>query len=85
MYNNKFKYDEKFTAEDKKVFFFLGGGGGLSPFHPFENSSLRYSFIFPFKIILSFNLPPPPSPLEVKQILCAVCKNILWNHTEVTW
>ena len=29
MYNNKFKYDEKFTAEDKKVvFFFLGGGGG---------------------------------------------------------
>ena len=83
MYNNKFKYDEKFTAEDKKVFFW---GGGLSPFHPFENSSLRYSFIFPFKIILSFNLPPlPPSPLEVKQILCAVCKNILWNHTEVTW
>ena len=83
MYNNKFKYDEQFTAEDKKVFFF--GGGGLSPFHPFENSSLRYSFIFPFKIILSFNLPPPPpSPLEVKQILCAVCKNILWNHTEVT-
>lgn len=82
MYNNKFKYDVKFTAEDKKVFF----GGGLSPFHPFENSSLRYSFIFPFKIILSFNLPPPPSPspLEVKQILCAVCKNILWNHTEVT-
>ena len=59
MYNNKFKYDVKFTAEDKKVFF----GGGLSAFHPFENSSLRYSFIFPFKIILSFNLPPPsPSP-----------------------
>ena len=82
MYNNKFKYDVKFTAEDKKVFF----GGGLSPFHPFENSSLRYSFIFPFKIILSFNLSPPPSPspLEVKQILCVVCKNILWNHTEVT-
>ena len=61
MYNNKFKYDEKFTAEDKKVFFL--GGGGLSPFHPFENSSLRYSFIFPFKIILSFNPPPPPIPL----------------------
>ena len=79
MYNNKFKYDVKFTAEDKKVFF----GGGLSPFHPFENSSLRYSFIFPFKIILSFN-PPPPSPLEVRRILCVVCKNILWNHTEVT-
>lgn len=59
MYNNKFKYDEKFTAEDKKVFFWGGGAGGLSPFHPFENSSLRYSFIFPFKIILSFNLPPP--------------------------
>ena len=33
MYNNKFKYDEKFTAEDKKVFFW-GGGGGLSPVHP---------------------------------------------------
>ena len=32
MYNNKFKYDEKFTAEDKKVvFFFLGGGGGPPP------------------------------------------------------
>ena len=57
MYNNKFKYDEKFTAEDKKVFF-------SGPFHPFENSSLRYSFIFPFKIILSINLPPlPPIPL----------------------
>ena len=28
MYNNKFKYDEKFTAEDKKVFFFGGGVGG---------------------------------------------------------
>ena len=25
MYNNKFKYDEKFTAEDKKVFFWGGG------------------------------------------------------------
>ena len=31
MYNNKFKYDEQFTAEDKKVFFF-GGGGALA--HP---------------------------------------------------
>ena len=42
MYNNKFKYDVKFTAEDKKVFF----GGGLLPFHPFENSSLRYSLCY---------------------------------------
>ena len=30
MYNNKFKYDEKFTAEDKKVFFLGGGGGGVA-------------------------------------------------------
>ena len=30
MYNNKFKYDEKFTAEDKKVFFFWGGGGAFA-------------------------------------------------------
>ena len=63
MYNNKFKYDVKFTAEDKKVFF----GGGLSPFHPFENSSLRYSFIFPFKIILSFNLPSPHPPWKLNK------------------
>ena len=69
MYNNKFKYDVKLTAEDKNAFF----GGGLSPFHPFENSSLRYSFIFPFKIILSFNLPPPPIPLGSEtNSLCGV-------------
>ena len=30
MYNNKFKYDEQFTAEDKKVFFFWGGGGAFA-------------------------------------------------------
>ena len=35
MYNNKFKYDEKFTAEDKKVFF-LGGGGGFHPSTPLK-------------------------------------------------
>ena len=34
MYNNKFKYDVKFTAEDKKVFFFLGGGGGALTLPP---------------------------------------------------
>ena len=50
---------ENLLLKTKKCFL----GGGLSPFHPFENSSLRYSFIFPFKIILSFNLPPPPIPL----------------------
>ena len=35
MYNNKFKYDEQFTAEDKKVFFF-GGGGGFRPSTPLK-------------------------------------------------
>ena len=35
MYNNKFKYDVKFTAEDKKVFF-LGGGGGFHPPPPLK-------------------------------------------------
>ena len=34
MYNNKFKYDEKFTAEDKKVFFW--GGGGFRPSTPLK-------------------------------------------------
>ena len=34
MYNNKFKYDEQFTAEDKKVFFFGGGGGGAFALPP---------------------------------------------------
>ena len=33
MYNNKFKYDEKFTAEDKKVFFW---GGGFRPSTPLK-------------------------------------------------
>ena len=36
MYNNKFKYDEKFTAEDKKVLFFFGGGGGVRPSTPLK-------------------------------------------------
>ena len=31
MYNNKFKYDEKFTAEDKKAFFLGGGAFALPP------------------------------------------------------
>ena len=35
MYNNKFKYDEKFTAEDKKVIFF-GGGGSFRPSTPLK-------------------------------------------------
>ena len=32
MYNNKFKYDVKFTAEDKKVFFW----GGFHPSTPLK-------------------------------------------------
>ena len=59
-------------AEDKKVFIW-GGERGLSPFHPFENSSLHYSFIFLFKLILSFDPPPPPYPpwkLDKFSVLC---------------